>query len=219
MELTSKQSIDSLHFRHNGRIYETRTPDGESAGAHTQQQLAGQQTGLSQHWDDETITDSKTDVKGKGRAMTLADGKLENTVSPPSSRSSIASDEDDELLPSFGGEQDYDRPVSSYKHKVSSSNSRTSLGLHQNGFISRDDMLRSDGSDNNDHDDQGAISNDSEKQYGKQEDVSKPRKKKRKSKDRYNAGRFAKEMAFVVSSPCMQALLSDSARPCKPDID
>lgn len=195
VEVTSKQSIDSLHYRNNGRIYETRTPDGEPAVA-LQQQLAGEQTSLSPLWN-EADTHRKKEAKGKGRAITVADDKREDIASPPaSSRSSIASDEDDELLPSFGGEQDYDRPVSSYNQRKSTSNSRASLGLHQNGFISRDDMLPHHGSDNNDYDDQGALSNHNEKKY---EDSSKSRKKKRKSKDRYNAGRFAKEMAFVVS--------------------
>lgn len=210
-ELT--KSRDSLHFRKSGsKIYETRTPDGEPAYSHgggdknnseAKRRDVDDQTTLF-NWEAEGTRQSDTkDVKGKGKAMTYLDSsgndgphKQENGHSAASSE---ASDEDDELLPSFGGQDDFDRPVSSFNSKnarmSNSSNSRASLGMHQNGFISRDDML-----DNN-HSDR--LASDAVVDYEKPDkegasSKTKP-KRRRKKVDRYNPGRFAREMAFVVS--------------------
>lgn len=200
VELT-KNSIDSLHHRNTGRIYETRTPEGEpavvSAAAKEQHH-----TTEEQHGDGLLLWDgSARDIKGKGRAITRSEDGVDGDLhSGSGSRSSIASEEDDELLPNFGGDDDeFDRPVSSSTvHKGSSSNSRSSsLGLHQNGFRSRDDMLERDDNDGDrdNLDDEKKHNQQKTKQSGST--GSKP--KRRKRKDRYNAGRFAKEMAFVVS--------------------
>ena len=200
MQLTSKKSsIDSLHRRGNGRIYETRTPEGEAAGVERQEQQHGGGGG-----EEEEASSLQWDTKGKGKAITPLENDEIGYKLSNSSNHSIASSEDDELLPSFGGEQDYDRPVAyRLKNDSSSSNNASSLGLHQNGFISRDNTLEREQDDRDNNDDHHLLSDNSEKRDGKHEaGNSKPtRKKKRNSKDKYNAGRFAKEMAFVVSFP------------------
>lgn len=206
VELTKGTTTESLHHRNcGGRIYETRTPDGEPAhphGAATATSAAKHEQSTLFNWE-EAEDDGRLDknVKGKGRAMTsmeLDDRIGGNAGRSPALSDGASSDEDDELLPSFGGQDDFDRPVSSasYDHKNTRiSTSRASLGMSQNGFISRDDMLERDYVDNGDRD--GNDNNDdSEKPY---KENTKPKKMRRKAKDRHKPGRFAREMAFVVS--------------------
>ena len=209
-ELTTK-SRDSLHYRKSGgKIYETRTPDGEPA-AHAHGLSEGSSTAKRDeqttlfNWEDEGTSNADRDAKGKGKAITHLEtggGGVKQENIGHSAASSEASDEDDELLPSFGGQDDFDRPVSLYNSSngktttrmSNGSNRRLSLGVHQDGFISRDDMLESDrlGHDTVDHEKPGKESGSSN---------SKP-KRRRKKVDRHNPGRFAREMAFVVSSAC-----------------
>lgn len=210
VELTKSTTTESLHYRNSGgRIYETRTPDGEPAHPHgsaaaTATTAAKDEQSTLFNWEEAEDDGRRLDknIKGKGRAMTSME--LDDRIGgnggghSPASSDGASSDEDDELLPSFGGQDDFDRPVSSasYAHKNTlNSSSRASLGMSQNGFISRDDVLEGDYVDNGDRN--GNDNNDdSEKPY---KENNKPKKKRRKAKDRHNPGRFAREMAFVVS--------------------
>lgn len=197
VQLTSKKSsIDSLHRRGNGRIYETRTPESEPTSVERQEQQREGGGG-----EDEDTSSLRWDSKGKGKAITPLEVDEIGYSLSNSSNHSIASSEDDELLPSFGGEQDYERPIAYTQKKNSSlSNNGSSLGIHQNGFISRDNMLEREHEDDRVNNDDYLLSDNSEKRNGKHEAGSnKPTRKRRNNKDKYNAGRFAKEMAFVVS--------------------
>jgi hypothetical protein len=197
-ELT--KSIESLHRRGTGRIYETRTPDGTEVPG----EFGSSDTYKLQLQDERNNDNAWSNTKGKARDMTQDDGY----AVPGSRHSSSSSEEDKDLLPSFGGDNDVDGQV----YKRNSSSSRLSLGMHKNGFISRDDMDTDERSslhrstsqqrafdsneDNKLEDDRDDLNN--EKPQKSQGSGSK-KQRKRKSKDRYNAGRFAKEMAFVVS--------------------
>lgn len=197
-ELT-KSTTESLHYRNSGgRIYETRTPDGEPAAP-----LAAKHDHATLFSWNDGEDEKRGDAKGKGKAMTqLGNG------GGHSAASSDASDEDDELLPSFGGEQEdnddkYGHNKANKARKSSQSNSRISFGVNQNGFISRDDMLQRDNHDT--HDRVGLDEDHHDNNSGKVKEI-KPKRKRRKQKDRYNAGRFAREMAFVVSRSAIWSL-------------
>lgn len=206
VELTKSTTTGSLHHRNSGgRIYETRTPDGlpvGDAGARGAKHDELQTTLFN--WEGENGDPSKPDrdVKGKGRAITHEEKTREDNAHSAASSEDDASDEDDELLPSFGGQDDFDRPVysnnDSNSRKSNASNSRASLGMNQNGFISRDDMLDREGDRNGNHD---SNNDNDEKPYkeSSSSNTGKPKKKRRKAEDRHNPRRFAREMAFVVS--------------------
>ena len=236
-------SSAELHHRRHGAGYDSHTPDYRASSETVRQEEEAAEEGPSNSngIGSGPFLGAAVKVQPAASAGRRRSRSSDSQGGSPSA-SNTSSDEDEGLLPSFGGADDAD-PILA-KHKSASpllfqksspkhegygdgtpSASTTSLGLNahvQNGFTSRDDDLAQDRRRMHDGGSEGQLGAEKRRKRGKGKAVKgKGKRPSWKERERQRTRAFAREMAFVVrlshhSEPC-GGRPSDSADACLPD--